>query len=656
VTDLRQRLERLVPELRGEGEWERVLVDAGRSRTRRLSLVLPLGVAAAAVAVLALAWPFGSERSGGVLDRALAAIGEGPVLHIVYRGEWGPTLVDLSSGEVTPLVAEWEVWYDPKRGIQSRSKLGSSPQAERVIPRRHVSGRQEREILALAENYRTALQSGKARVVGRGRVAGRPVVWIRISSEWYPSSRDGHYHLHAQEIAIDRSTYEPVYARMTQDGRPLGDYGQAIIELERVSADAADFDVDPAKQQHGGMGGTEFGRLLAPGEFTDAVGGTAFWLGQAYAGSPLADSREFLVRRRAARKDEWETTKGLYLFYGDLSRRGGVPLRALSEPKVVLEEFREVPQFWISASNAAAAREGSILFSGGDSGLPRESGLLLRDGTHVSISAPTVREVLQAAVALRPVGADRPGPSGLDLGGIARSIESREGHRIEVSGGRPVRPRPIVTRRGKPVQSGSGDGVKVRIYRSGAAVFDTTDIRPGLRELLPEEVTVGCIRVTGPHGSIGGIGVPFRRRITVLLSDGRPGPRGRRPAGLPLDACEVGGGLGRNWLPRFDWHGPFEIPLTDRGRRFFEERAAARELADFVRTGKRRQARVEMKRGEPAPPAERLEDFRTPHIQVSSTGNRFTASLEASTGRRFSIEIVRGRIASTNADGFARVT
>jgi hypothetical protein len=121
------------------------------------------------------------------------------------------------------------------------------------------------------------------------------------------------------------------------------------------------------------------------------------------------------------------------------------------------------------------------------------------------------------------------------------------------------------------------------------------------------------------------------------------------------DACELGARFGRNWLPRFDWHWPIELPLTERGRRFFDERAAALELAHFVRNGARKRARRAMKRGAAAPPAASLRDPARPYIRVSAQGTRFTASLTASTGRRFFVEIDRGRIGRSNAKELAFV-
>jgi hypothetical protein len=643
VTDLRRRLDRLVPELRGEGEWERVLADAQRSRRRGFGLALSPVAVAAAIAILALAWPFGSERPGGVLERALAAMGEGPVLHIVYRGEWGPTRVDLSTGEITPIVAESEVWYDPKRGANHIYRLDGEVQHEHLTRPPQLSVRQEEKFVALADNYRAALQAGKARVIGPGRVGDRAVLWIRTTAEWLPDSADGRNHLFAEEVAVDRETYEPVYARSTRDGRAFPGGGAVIAELERLDAGSGDFEVDEASRSlEGFMGGAEYGKLLKPDEFSTAVGGTALWLGSSYDGRPLADAREFTVLRREDRDDQWEKTRGLYLFYGKLRRKNGVPLRALARGQVELEQFREPPLYWIGWAEVPAAEDDTVVISG-------RSGLVLRDGTYVSVRAEGVREILEAAAALRRVGRPAPAPSGLDLERIAREVEARKGHVTEVTGGKPVAPRPISRTRGKLVQTARSKGVVVRIFSGGVAHVDTRQMERPLQRVVPRSLSLFCFKVRRDELRGGGIGPLPRRGLKWVTILGH-GPRGATPIlRPPFDGCEVGGaGFGRNWLPRFDWHGMLEIALTRRGRAFFEERATARELAHFVRNGPRRQARIKMKRGAPAPPAERLDDRSRPYIKVAARGNRFRASMTASTGRRFFIEIVRGRIGSRN--------
>jgi hypothetical protein len=274
---------------------------------------------------------------------------------------------------------------------------------------------------------------------------------------------------------------------------------------------------------------------------------------------------------------------------------------------------------------------------------------LRRDGVLVSVSSPEVRDVISAAAALRGVGDPAPPASNLDFERIARLVQRQQ--LVKVEGGARVKPRSLFPPNAKPLQTGEAKGVKVTTYTGLAARFDTRAMDPELQRQLPEQVNGHCF---GVHGDVAAVGAAGRiprngvRRV-VLIPHPTPAGRRRRPTSRRFDACEIGASFGRNWLPRFDWHWPVEIPLTDRGRRFFEERAAAIELGHFVRNGTRKRARVAMKRGAPAPPAASLRDPARPYIEVSAAGDRFTASLTASTGRRFFVEIRRGRIARTNA-------
>ena len=65
--------------------------------------------------------------------------------------------------------------------------------------------------------------------------------------------------------------------------------------------------------------------------------------------------------------------------------------------------------------------------------------------------------------------------------------------------------------------------------------------------------------------TLGPSGRPFARRCgrsAVIRSFG-PLPR-------PWDGCEIQGGYGHLWPDRNDSHSAVEIPLTKKGRRFFE--------------------------------------------------------------------------------------
>jgi hypothetical protein len=653
---IHRALDRLVDRPEEQGDWSRVVADAERSH-RRTWLVRVAVVAVAAVVAVgaALVSPFEEDKQPavlrtGVLGKALAAIGDGPVIHLVTRGDWGGDLVDLSTGEVTPVYAESEVWYDAGRGTHSVSRLGDKVLWDVMVPPDEASAREGQDLVALANRYRDELRSGKAKVVARGRVGDRRVLWIRVRQLWLPDVADGKNHLFAEEVAVDRVTYEPVYMRSTRDGVPPPGTGELILKLETLPAGEGDFDADERAAETS-MGGAGLGRHLTRDELSRALDGKAVWLGPAHAGKPLAETRIQEFRAKNRPEDEWDVVEAISLFYGSfLPRRGGVRIRDDQKPFVQVIEGTDVSPAWRGSELARDVPDGSVLIDAGG------TAFLVRDGVYASISAPEVRDVLAAAAALRRVGEATPSASGLDFDAIARRISQRE--LVRVQGLARVKPRSLVPRNAKPLRSAVAKGVKVTVYEGGSARFDTRGMEPKLQRLLPDEVSGHCFRVRGDvvaGGAGGAVPKDGVRSVAVIEFPSPPGRRRRPPVARRYDACELGAQFGRNWLPRLDWHWPVELPLTERGRRFFEERAAALELAHFVRNGARKRARRAMKRGAAAPPAASLRDPARPYIQVSAEGTQFTASLTASTGRRFFVEIDRGRIRRSNAKELAFV-
>lgn len=132
-------------ELRGEPELLAVadaladVLAAPSSRRRRRWWLAGTGVAAAigaAAVVAGLLLTTAVQPS--LVDRALAAVGDEPVLHAVVRQRQQPdtTLVELSTGRRTavPRVMETEIWFDEERA------------REHTITR--VTGEQTRDELA----------------------------------------------------------------------------------------------------------------------------------------------------------------------------------------------------------------------------------------------------------------------------------------------------------------------------------------------------------------------------------------------------------------------------------------------------------------------------------------------------------------------------
>jgi hypothetical protein len=145
-----------------------------------------------------------------------------------------------------------------------------------------------------------------------------------------------------------------------------------------------------------------------------------------------------------------------------------------------------------------------------------------------------------------------------------------------------------VAKSSAPLQRGSSQGVHVDVDRSGSAVFDLGRIAPTPRRLLsgPHGLLYGCLRVAVRHGRWAAAenewSGRFRRRL--VLRAGRLKP--------PFDGCELGGLYGHRWDDAFGTRNAVEVPLTANGRHFFNDRAAARDLAYFVRSGKAQRIRL----------------------------------------------------------------
>jgi hypothetical protein len=269
------------------GDWERVATTAASRRGRRIAplWLVRLGFVAAAVAAagtLVLAWPFHANE-GGILDRARAAIGEGPVLHVVLRGEWGGTLVELGSGERSPVYGEDEVWYDTQGGsVHTIERLGGVVQHEELSKPRQTPA----DLAALGREYKQALEEGTARISGESTIDGEPVAWITIHSELLPDVADGKDHEWAQRVAVSRRTFKPVALRETRDGEPGQGTEQRVLDLQLLPAGAGDFTAPPDLSLNG-MGG-RLGRVpIALEQVGATLGRTPLWLGREYAGLPL---------------------------------------------------------------------------------------------------------------------------------------------------------------------------------------------------------------------------------------------------------------------------------------------------------------------------------------------------------------------------------
>jgi len=448
MKDVQETLDRLVPEPARMSEWDAVLRDA-RPRRRSLALQLTLATGAAALAALFVVAPWkGSERVG-ILDRALAAVGDGQVVHVVLRGQWGGTLVDLKTGERQPLYGEREIWYDTNRNLAHEiSRFGGAVESEDV----YSPEKPDTELTALSREYRQALKAGTAHVTGKGLFDGRPVYWVTIRRLMLPDVADHRDHEFAEEVAISTDTFKPVAIRALRDRHAFDT--QRVLKLETVDVSNANFTLDPAASLDGRamMSGSH---PLAFERAPDVLGRTPYWLGSSYKGLPLAQTQQAVSRTGSVPTKTLVTgARAIQIrnclknrprnrcprTMGSIEQRGGKiyevgrstfgPLHTgvaffygsvgdnpttfkkdvspnMAEPHVLVTETSD-PDLRLLAGRPMSyvPPDGSVVITAGG------SGFLIRDGLYITIQAADDGEILPIARALTPMPSAGSGAGG----------------------------------------------------------------------------------------------------------------------------------------------------------------------------------------------------------------------------------------------------
>jgi hypothetical protein len=212
----------------------------------------------------------------------------------------------------------------------------------------------------------------------------------------------------------------------------------------------------------------------------------------------------------------------------------------------------------------------------------------------------------------------------------------------------------------KPVQEATDHGATVRVGANGAALFDSTRLEPRIRRVLENHSAgFGCFRIATQFGATYARGYGFGGRFAEKV--------GARFNNLgPLDGCDIQGSYGHRWPDKFGSHSAVEFAFTERGRRHFADRAAARDLALFVRRKDvkqiRRLAPAELERqleasygGQIVELAEQMGRPPAGKIGYWIGPERTVFSRMSETGRRFSVEVEAGRIARHNLEKLAFV-
>jgi hypothetical protein len=367
-----------------------------RRRRRRTSRVIAAATAAAAVAALAVASPWQGSRPPSLVDRALAAIGTGPVLHAVLENERSdaPVAVDLASGRERALPTTTEIWFDEEREMEhSILRIDGQVKNESLQTRtRFVSPRGSFPTRAapwldpglreFVDGYRSALASGRARRDGEGVVDGKSVAWLRFALT-------GGY----ERVAVEAETSLPVRVETYWGGPPTAYDVRRIEALPEGSGDFTPPRINEPIPE-------SYGRLpvrIVPRAASRVVPG-ALAVGDSFRGLPLVKVVETKLST-TLKPDEHaapRVAKGLEFDYGTDRFRG-------SEPFLVVAETAEPePQNgWV---DWPSPRPGEIVVGSDTVMLVRAhwSGLTVKDGIYVTILGPDRELVLAAARALEP--------------------------------------------------------------------------------------------------------------------------------------------------------------------------------------------------------------------------------------------------------------
>lgn len=170
-------------------------------RRRRLPRRLLLVAAAAAAAALVVAfvpWQFGGRSLD---DRALAAIGDARVVHLIAtRVEAERTIIDFRAGGERQGTLALESWFDSESGdLRSATRREGELVADTLVGKRAGREGVDPVVAVFIRRYREALERGELEVVRRGRLDGVEVVWVRLA---LPGAR-------RDEIALDTETDLP---------------------------------------------------------------------------------------------------------------------------------------------------------------------------------------------------------------------------------------------------------------------------------------------------------------------------------------------------------------------------------------------------------------------------------------------------------------
>ena len=339
-------------------------------RLRSRIVVVPVVVAAAAVALLLVApW---QSRGPSIVDRALAAVGGGPVIHAVVEYSWPQdVVVNLATGAEHERVHRNEYWYDEQRHeLRDRSITEGGTPIDYLV-RGGLPARLDPALAGFGTDYRDALDNGRARVIGDTEVAGRPAKVIEFETRGSGA---------VEQVSVDATTFAPLTFETTFTGGRRSPTWR-VVTIESVARDPADF-VLPSSAPRPTVGEVSAERTISAAEAERALGAPPLRLaGRTPDAIALSRTTESLT--------DGTTVTGVVVRFSYGRVRLSLAHDTAGSYAVGFGEG-EFP----------TPPEGSIAVTGNDS--DGWQGERRKDGFAVMIAAPTKDQVVAAARALSP--------------------------------------------------------------------------------------------------------------------------------------------------------------------------------------------------------------------------------------------------------------
>ena len=388
--------------------------DAGRSGrsylARRLVPVFVLAAAALAVGLIA-PWGHGSSfTEGAVAERALVAIGNGPVLHAVLRSPNGSTYVDLATGQETPQLVTTEVWYDrERRFVHRQDSINGQVYGDLLAKPFNATTKDPRTsrapyipyldpaLVGLVDGYRPALENGDAHITGTGAIDGHRVTWIELTFFGNEAS---------ERIAVDRASSRPIRVEQFYKGKIVLSYD--VVSIETLPEGSGSFSKSKRNPSPTFNIGRDQVTSVSRSDAARALPG-ALWIGESISTLRLSNvSRATLTSQNLSNGSALVVGTGIELHYGDGSPGlawDGPPGEKPSGSYVLLHETEmSASAYWPTLGRLGEEPPtGSMLTdcgSRGDCGA-----FMVKNGIHVAILASSRKLLFEAAHALEPIPA-----------------------------------------------------------------------------------------------------------------------------------------------------------------------------------------------------------------------------------------------------------